>query len=198
MQKRPPLKSLFSIGYNITTCFIVPKVSFMAQKLLIFKNILLFFNILGLSGIGYFTWTQLQKGQNQIAPEILVNEFFENWDEKRGNKKKDPPEKIVKGISLPLEVFVANLAEVDETSYHITFYPVLIFDIESNITESAFAPHIPIVRDKILDIINTKTKDEVLAIGGKAKLKSELRAALNILDLPYLVKEIFFTELIVR
>lgn len=182
----------------MTTCFIVPKVSFMAQKFVIIKNLLLFFNILGLSAVGYFTWTQLQKSQNQIAPDILVREFFDKWDEKRGNKKKDPPGKILQRVSLPLEVFVANLAEVDETSYHITFYPVLIFDIASGVTENTFAPHIPRVRDQILNIINTKTKDEVLAIGGKAKLKNELRAALNILDLPYLVKEIFFTELIVR
>ena len=182
----------------MTICFNVPKVSFMAQKFIIIKNLLLFLNILGLSGIGYFTWTQLQKSQNQITPEILVSEFFEKWDEKRGDKKKAPPVKIVKRFSLPLEVFVANLAEVDGTSYHITFYPVLIFDFANGVTENTFTPHIPKVRDQILNIINTKTKDEVLAIGGKPRLKDELRAALNTLDLPYLVKEIFFTELIVR
>ncbi|TDJ04329.1 MAG: flagellar basal body-associated FliL family protein [Deltaproteobacteria bacterium] len=170
----------------------------MAQTFLILKNALLFLNILGLAAIGFFTWTELQKSQNKIAPKVLVQEFFDKWDEQKGIKKEEAPTQIERRAALPLDIFVANLAEVDETSYYITFYPVLTFDSESGVNEDSFAPHVPKVRDQILKIINIKTKDEILAMGGKAKLKDELRAALNTLDLPYLVKGVFFTGLIVQ
>jgi len=170
----------------------------MDKKFQIIKNLLLFVNIIGLGAISYFTWIKVSSVQEEAMPKALVKEFFDNWEEKKGLSLKTAPVKILKQKSLPLEVFVANLAQVDEQSYHITFYPVLTFAPDSEVSEENFTSHLPKMRDRIIELVNTKTKDELLKLGGKEKFKDELKMSLNSLNLPYQVNRVFFTGLLVK
>jgi|GEM_PF-2731562 len=182
----------------MTRRLIAPKVLVMAQKFLIIKNLLLLLNILALGTIGYFTWEQTKQGLKKTPPKVLVEQFFDKWEEKRGIKQVAQKKEIIKRISIPLEVVVANLAQINEDSHYITFYPVLTFRPGNGTLERAFAAHLPKVRDKLLSVVNSKTKDELLAKNGKMNLKNELKSALNTLNLPYTVDEIFFTGFVVQ
>jgi len=135
-------------------------------------------------GIGFGVWWTLLR----VAPAESV-----------GQQKSDS----VKAI-LPMESFTVNLADQEEGRFLRT---TLSLGIDGELPSTpkgegksveADSVAVTIIRDSILTVLAQRRSGELLTPEGKLKLKADLIAALN-RDVPTLgVREIYFTEFLVR
>jgi flagellar FliL protein len=72
------------------------------------------------------------------------------------------------------------------------------FELNKSGSESMFDTYNAIIFDKILTVCSSKTKEELMSIGGKEDLKEELRTTIN-LHLPApIIKRIYFRIFVIQ
>ena len=110
-------------------------------------------------------------------------------------EKGEPPNKESIGALLPLDPFVANLADEDGKRYlkanlQIEFYAAK--------APEEFNQRMPQVRDLLLTLFTSKLFSEIRTPAGKAVLRDEIVNRLNRAMGKDLVKAVYFTDFIVQ
>jgi flagellar FliL protein len=105
------------------------------------------------------------------------------------------PEEPAVGALLPLEPFIANLADEDGRRYLKTTLQVEFFG--SRVPDE-FTARIPQMRDLLLTLFTSKLFTEVKTPEGKAVLRDEIITRMNRTLNRDLVKAVYFTEFIVQ
>jgi flagellar FliL protein len=99
------------------------------------------------------------------------------------------------GALVPLDTFVANLADEDARRYLKATIQVEFF---AHDVPAAFKDRLPQIRDLLLTLLSSKSFAEVRTTEGKQQLREEVIARLNrVLD-DDAVKAVYFTEFIVQ
>jgi flagellar FliL protein len=99
------------------------------------------------------------------------------------------------GALLPLEPFIANLADVDGKRYLTATLQAEFFDAR---VPHEFEARLPLVRDLLLTLFTSKLFAEVRTPEGKARLREEIVTRMNRALGRDLVKAVYFTEFIVQ
>jgi flagellar FliL protein len=99
------------------------------------------------------------------------------------------------GAMLPLDTFIANLADEDGKRYLKASVQVEFFDAAVPHEFEALGPQ---VRDLLLTLLTSKTFAEVRTPEGKAVLREEIINRMNRVLRKDLVKAVYFTEFIVQ
>jgi len=99
------------------------------------------------------------------------------------------------GPILPLETFIANLADEGGSRYLKATFQIEF--LGATVPPDVNA-HLPQIRDLLLTLLSSKTFDEVRTAEGKQQLREEIIARVNqVLDRD-VVKAVYFTEFIVQ
>ncbi len=99
------------------------------------------------------------------------------------------------GATLPLETFIANLADDGGKRYLKTTMQV---EFLGETVPSGVDARLPQIRDLLLTLLTSKTFDQIRTPEGKQELREEIIARLNqVLDRDA-VKAVYFTEFIVQ
>lgn len=122
----------------------------------------------------------------------------------RPGSPETQPEAAPVTTVLPLESFTVNLADPEEgrflratLSLGVSGQLPAVAKPESKAPEVG-AVSMATIRDSILSVLTSCKSDDLLTPEGKAKLKSDLLAALN-RDVPALgAREVYFTEFLVQ
>jgi len=116
----------------------------------------------------------------------------------------DTPESDTSTTILPLDSFTVNLADQEDGRFlRVTIALGVAGQLPAMGKAQGKAPEssavsMAVIRDSILNVLAQSKSGDLLTPEGKAKLKSELLAALN-RDVPALeVREIYFTEFMVQ
>ncbi|MGH9396919.1 MAG: flagellar basal body-associated FliL family protein [Terriglobia bacterium] len=114
------------------------------------------------------------------------------------------PAKIKKGDAAPvatlrLDTFVVNLADADHNSFLRVDITLGLDKPMPQASEGAKdSPLTPEIRDAILDALTTWPSSDLLAVGGKTKLKAQLLTVLQ-KRIPQLgVVDIYFTDFLIQ
>ena len=99
------------------------------------------------------------------------------------------------GALLPLDTFIANLADEDGRRYlkatlHVEFFAASVPD--------EFTARVPQMRDLLLTLLTSKLFAEIRTPEGKALLRDEIINRMNRALNKDLVKAVYFTEFIVQ
>jgi flagellar FliL protein len=105
------------------------------------------------------------------------------------------PEEPAVGALLPLEPFIANLADEDGRRYLKATLQVEFFG--SRVPDE-FTARVPQMRDLLLTLFTSKLFTEVKTPEGKAVLRDEIITRMNRTLNRDLVKAVYFTEFIVQ
>jgi flagellar FliL protein len=102
---------------------------------------------------------------------------------------------LKEGLVINLKPFVTNLADIDRARYiNVTFELVA-----RNVTEAKkLDTNLPIVRDAIVTVLNTKKSMEVTGESGANKLKTDIQSKVNLLLGTGLVQKVLMTDFVVQ
>jgi flagellar FliL protein len=140
------------------------------------------FLVLGGGGFGVYKFL-LEK-----SPETL-----EEKPQKKTRSTKDL-DKIV-GAMFPLETFLVNIDDEDETRFLKT---KLILELGDESMKEEVDMRIAQVRDTILLLLSSKDFSEIRSLDGKYILREEILEQLNGVLVTGKLKNIYFTEFVVQ
>jgi flagellar basal body-associated protein FliL len=102
---------------------------------------------------------------------------------------------LKEGLVINLKPFVTNLADIDRARYiNVTFELVA-----RNVTEAKkLDANLPIVRDAIVTVLNTKKSMEVTGESGANKLKTDIQSKVNLMLGTGLVQKVLMTDFVVQ
>ena len=149
---------------------------------------LVIFNTVIILGVAYFQFTLHQK--QVLTPsikDVVEANLVDQGDEVNLEGKAQEED----GILLQLNKFTANLAHGEKgVPRYIRLNIVLKFDRNSK--EEEFKARRPQIRDVIINILNTKRKEELLRPDGKDYLKNEIKSSINAFLLNGKVIDLFY------
>jgi flagellar FliL protein len=140
------------------------------------------FLVLGVGGFGVYKFV-LEK-----PPETL-----EVKPQKKTTSTKDL-DKIV-GTMFPLETFLVNIDDEDETRFLKT---KLILELGDESMQEEVDMRIAQVRDTILLLLSSKDFSEIRSLDGKYILREEILEQLNGVLVTGKLKNVYFTEFVVQ
>jgi len=113
----------------------------------------------------------------------------------------EPPKKSeaeVKAV-MRLESFTVNLADKDTNGFlRVGIDLGLAKDIPGGKEGEEAARITPVLRDTVLGVLSSRNSEELLATDGRAKLKADLRAALQERVPEIGIQEIYFNDFLVQ
>ena len=146
---------------------------------------LVVFNTVVVLAVAYF---QLSIHKKQVlAPNIqdVIKTDFVNNEQMNENADEED------GILLQLNKFTANLAQGDKgIPRYIRLNLVLKFSKDSK--EEEFKARRPQIRDVIINILNSKRREDLLQAGGKKYLKEEIKSSINSFLLHGKINDVFY------
>ena len=96
---------------------------------------------------------------------------------------------------LPLETFIANLADEGGSRYLKATFQIEFVGVA---VPPEVTPRLPKIRDLLLTLLSSKTFDDVRTPEGKQQLREEIIARVNQVLERDAVKAVYFTEFIVQ
>ncbi len=99
------------------------------------------------------------------------------------------------GLSFPLEYFIVNLANVDETRY---IKVNIELEIENIKVGEEIKQKMPLVKDAVITTLSSKRVEDIRSTVGKHQLKQELMSKINATLTSGKAKNVFFTEFVVQ
>lgn len=99
----------------------------------------------------------------------------------------------------PMESFVVNLADPDHSAFlRLGIALGLSKQVPPGSEDAKTSPYTPQIRDVILSVLSTWRSEELLAPGGRVKLKAQLLLALQ-QKLPEMeIQNIYFTDFLIQ
>jgi flagellar protein FliL len=155
---------------------------------------------------GFFGWKHFKAAKTAKADTTLHaaetdadEEASEDQEPKKGKKKKKKDaDHSAEGGTISFEPFLVNLADKEASRYVKTSIRLLVADKETAETIAKGETLMPRMRDTILNLLSSKTAEEVTSNEGKEMLKKEILERVN----EYLpaegASEVFFTDFVVQ
>ncbi len=145
-------------------------------------------NMVAMVGMGYMLFSSKKKE----AAEPKVEDVIRGEHEAQNHEKHGSEESFI-GQIVPLETFIINLAgskgrKIAKVSMEIELDTVKL--------ASEIEKRKPQIRDIIINILSSKTFDEVSTKEGKDKLRNELKDTVNAFLTSGQIKSVYFTEFI--
>jgi flagellar FliL protein len=126
-----------------------------------------------------------------------------NTDETQHPEQKKQ-EKVVKkkvsdmtevGPIYPLDQFIVNLVSNNANRY---LKCKISFELDSPELQQEIDKKLPAVRDIIINILSSKTVEEIQTAKGKEKLKEEIKKKVNEILTTGEVRHVYFTEFVIQ
>ncbi len=99
------------------------------------------------------------------------------------------------GQIFDLEPFIVNLADQKETRY---LKAKISLELEGEKITDEMNKRLPQIRDIIIELLSSKSYEELATLHGKEHLKNEIVIRLNSVLKTGLVKNVFFTEFVMQ
>ncbi len=99
------------------------------------------------------------------------------------------------GILFPMDEILVNVAETKGRRF---FKTALTLEIEGKDLEAEAPERLPILRGRIIDVLSSKTMDELVQPGARDSLRIELLETLNAEVSGGEFRDLFFTEFLVQ
>jgi len=154
-------------------------------------TILIFLSIIMIgviTGGGYFLYKKIDMMEKAKTTTTM-----------NGEMKKEVPMEIIDGelgFIKESEDIIVNLSSSKSKKNYLKIK--INFELNKSGSESMFDTYNAIIFDNILTVCSSKTKEELMSIGGKEDLKEELRTTIN-LHLPSpIIKRIYFRVFVIQ
>jgi flagellar FliL protein len=152
--------------------------------------VLQFVTIIGLISL-YFGF--LKPGDGGANENIAGEEIDAKDNEKQPGQEEEPLEnERPLGAIVPLDTLILNLRDSGFLKIRIQ----LEF-IEREVPSRYYSREV-VLRDSVIALLNTKTKDELLSSRGKDNLRSEIKELMNEALKKALIEHVYFSEYVIR
>lgn len=133
--------------------------------------------LLALAGGGYTMWSadQQKKKAEASTPEAVEKRLMKQLEDKKTNK---PPVFITS-----LDEFLVNLPGKGGEHYLQT---KVVLQVGDAATEKRVADFLPLVRDRMLTVLSSRSVSELATVEGKAALSKDLALVINAIIEPQL------------
>ena len=153
------------------------------NKLLLIVIIVLLLLLLVIGGlVAYFLLSSNDEGQPQTPP-------------KKVEKKHKVDSMAEIGPIYPLDPFVVNLVSPNADRY---LKCKIDLELDSPELQQEIDKKLPAIRDLIIQILSSKSVEEIQTAKGKQKLKEEIKRKINEILTTGEVKNVYFTEFVIQ
>jgi len=155
-----------------------------SNKLLLIVIIVLLLLLLIIGGlVAYF----LLSGGDEEAPPPQ--------EQKKIEKKKKVSDLTEIGPIYPLDKFVVNLVSTNADRY---LKCKIDLELDSQELQQEIDKKLPAIRDLIIQILSSKTVEEIQTSKGKEKLKEEIKRKINEILTTGEVRNVYLTEFVIQ
>ncbi|GAX87584.1 flagellar FliL protein [Lebetimonas natsushimae] len=155
------------------------------NKLLLIVIIILLLLLLVIGGlVAYFLLSN--NSDDTQAPEQKQEKVI---------KKKKVSDMAEVGPIYPLDQFIVNLVSNNADRY---LKCKISFELDSPDLQQEIDKKLPAIRDIIINILSSKTVEEIQTAKGKEKLKEEIRRKVNEILTTGEIKHVYFTEFVIQ
>jgi flagellar FliL protein len=110
-------------------------------------------------------------------------------------KKKKVSDMAEVGPIYPLDQFIVNLVSNNADRY---LKCKISFELDSPDLQQEVDKKLPAIRDIIINILSSKTVEEIQTAKGKEKLKEEIRRKVNEILTTGEIRHVYFTEFVIQ
>jgi flagellar FliL protein len=110
-------------------------------------------------------------------------------------KKKKVSDMAEVGPIYPLDQFIVNLVSNNADRY---LKCKISFELDSPELQQEVDKKLPAIRDIIINILSSKTVEEIQTAKGKEKLKEEIRRKVNEILTTGEIRHVYFTEFVIQ
>jgi flagellar FliL protein len=133
-----------------------------------------------------------------VAYLLLFNNS--NDEEPQTQKQEKVEKKKVKkmteiGPIYPLDQFIVNLISNNADRY---LKCKIAFELDSPDLQQEIDKKVPAIRDIIINILSSKTVEEIQTVKGKEKLKEEIKNKVNEILTTGEIRHVYFTEFVIQ
>jgi len=128
---------------------------------------------------------------------LSSNNTQDNQDQAKQEKtvKKKNSNLTQMGPIYPLDQFIVNLISNNSERY---LKCKISLELDAPDLQKELDKKLPAVRDMIIQILSSKTVEEIQTARGKEKLKEEIRRKLNAILTTGEIKHVYFTEFVIQ
>jgi flagellar FliL protein len=156
------------------------------NKLLLIVIIVLLLLLLIIGGlVAYFLLSNNNSDDNQAQPQ----------KQEKVVKKKKASDMAEVGPIYPLDQFIVNLVSNNADRY---LKCKISFELDSPDLQQEIDKKLPAVRDIVINILSSKTVEEIQTAKGKEKLKEEIRRKVNEILTTGEIRHVYFTEFVIQ
>ena len=135
------------------------------------------------------TETQMQQSTSQTQNKTSANRLRGSSDEVESRKLSDI------GILYPLDGFTVNLKSDSGSRY---LKATISLELNGEELSIELDKKSPVIRDRIIRILTSKTLEEISSKKGKKKVSDQIMDTLNAMIVDGQVKGIYFTEFVIQ
>lgn len=150
--------------------------------------IILFLALVVLGGGGFFAYMKFLAPKGKPAKTQAINQ-----DEEEPETESENVPKV--GQIFDLDPFIVNLVDKKESRY---LKVKISLELKGKKITEELTKRLPQVRDIIIEILSSKSFEELATLHGKEHLKSEIMIRLNSILKTGSVKHVFFTEFVMQ
>jgi flagellar FliL protein len=110
-------------------------------------------------------------------------------------KKKKVSDMAEVGPIYPLDQFIVNLVSNNANRY---LKCKISFELDSPDLQQEVDKKLPAIRDIIINILSSKTVEEIQTAKGKEKLKEEIKRKINEILTTGEIRHVYFTEFVIQ
>lgn len=156
-----------------------------SSKLLLIVIIVLLLLLLIIGGlVAYFL---LSNNSDEAQPQEQKQE--------KVVKKKKVSDMAEVGPIYPLDQFIVNLVSNNADRY---LKCKISFELDSPDLQQEIDKKLPAIRDIIINILSSKTVEEIQTAKGKDKLKEEIKRKVNEILTTGEIRHVYFTEFVIQ
>ena len=161
------------------------------KKLLLIAGAVLLLLLLVGAPAAYFMLAGGEEAKGELDKNLvsMVQEFPEGYDDEDEWDEDEEP----LGAIFPMEKFVVNLAGVQ----NYMRVQVQIEFTESDVPSRFYARQV-LIRDAIINILTSRSAEEVTSPEGRTTLKDDIQRAVNQVMRREMVKAVYFTQYVVQ
>ncbi|WP_024788985.1 flagellar basal body-associated protein FliL [Lebetimonas sp. JH292] len=132
-----------------------------------------------------------------VAYFLLTNTSEQNTNPQTQEKtvKKKVSDMAQIGPIYPLDQFIVNLVSNNADRY---LKCKVSLELDSPDLQNEIDKKLPAVRDTIINILSSKTVEEIQTAKGKEKLKEEIKRKLNEMLTTGEIRHVYFTEFVIQ
>lgn len=138
-------------------------------------------------------------GDDEVSQSAPTEKMQEKRPSRRSNSSSSPMESSRQlsdiGILYPMDTFTVNLKSDSGRRY---LKVSMSLELEGDELSMELDAKTPVLRDRIIRILSSKTLEEISSKKGKAKVSSQVMDTLNSMIADGRVQGIYFTEFVIQ